>query len=176
MTYYPTLKSYFTGGGLLDIAFANAQFNIIQALEYDKESCETYRHNFPSHKMCHEDIRNKKVLVQERSDIHAYTYPCTKYSTVADIHGTRTGDDLFLHAFRHTALELPEAFVIENVPGMKKFEIVMECFTKLPYYFTTVFCPIDAANWLPQKRERLIIFGTRKPFDFREPKKGKEFR
>jgi DNA (cytosine-5)-methyltransferase 1 len=164
----PTVKSYFAGAGLLEIGLMQAKLEIIQSLEYDREACKTHRHNF-NHGVLEEDITQMTVFSQEQSDIHAYAYPCTKYSTIADIHNARNGDDLFLHAFRHTALELPEAFVIENVPGMRKFKIVMECFTKMPYYYTTVFCPVDAANWLPQRRERLIILGTRKPFSFSAP-------
>jgi len=99
----------------------------------------------------------------------ALTLPCKKYSTIANIHGTRTGDELFLHAFRHITLEKPEAFVVENVPGMRKFKVVMECFTKIPDYYVNVFCPLDAANWLPQKRSRLILIGTRKPFSITAP-------
>ncbi len=98
------------------------------------------------------------------------TYPCTKYSAIADIHDTRTGDDLFLHFFRHIAIEKPEMYIVENVPGMKKFKVVMEAMTKLPDYYVNVFCPVDAANWLPQRRKRLILIGTRKPFAISEPK------
>jgi DNA (cytosine-5)-methyltransferase 1 len=54
---------------------------------------------------------------------------------------------------------------------MKKFEVVMEAMTKLPNYYVTVFCPVDALNWLPQQRKRLILIGTKKPFNPREPKK-----
>jgi DNA (cytosine-5)-methyltransferase 1 len=102
-----------------------------------------------------------------------FTYPCTKYSAIADIHGTRTGDELFLHALRHIALKRPEMYVIENVPGMKKFKIVMEAMTKLPDYYITVFCPIEATNWLPQRRDRLIVIATRKPFYIAAPKPEK---
>lgn len=52
------------------------------------------------------------------------TYPRTKYSPIGDIHGVRTGDDLFLHFFRHVAIRRPELYVVENVPGMKKFPVV----------------------------------------------------
>jgi DNA (cytosine-5)-methyltransferase 1 len=52
---------------------------------------------------------------------------------------------------------------------MRKFKVVMEAMTKLPDYYVNVFCPIDAANWLPQRRKRLILIGTRKPFTINEP-------
>ena len=97
------------------------------------------------------------------------TYPCTKYSPIADIHGVRTGDDLFLHFFRHVAIRRPEVYVVENVPGMKKFPVVMEAMTKLPDYYVHVACPVKTSIWLPQKRDRLIIIGSKQSFAWREP-------
>lgn len=127
-----------------------------------------------SHAVLNVDIKDKTVLEQPQTDIIVGTYPCTKYSSIADIHGTRTGDDLFLHFFRHIAIEKPEMYIVENVPGMKKFKVVMEAMTKLPDYYVNVFCPVDAANWLPQRRKRLILFGTRKPFSISEPSEIKK--
>jgi DNA (cytosine-5)-methyltransferase 1 len=45
----------------------------------------------------------------------------------------------------------------------------MEAMTKLPDYYVNVFCPVDASNWLPQKRKRLILIGTRKHFTISSP-------
>jgi len=42
--------------------------------------------------------------------------------------------------------------------------------TKLPEYYVNVFCPVDASNWLPQRRKRLILIGTRKSFLIAAPK------
>jgi DNA (cytosine-5)-methyltransferase 1 len=42
--------------------------------------------------------------------------------------------------------------------------MVMEAMTKLPDYYVIYFCPVDASLWLPQKRQRLILIGTRKTF------------
>lgn len=168
MTYRPIGKSYFSGCGGLDGSLIESGCEIIQSLEYDPHCCATLRKNF-SHKVVEMDIRKATVLDQPKSDFIAITYPCDRYSTIADIHGTRTGDSLFLDAFRHVALELPEAFLLENVPGMRKFKVVMECFTKIPNYYVNIFCPVDAAIWLPQRRERLIIIATRKPFNISAP-------
>jgi DNA (cytosine-5)-methyltransferase 1 len=52
---------------------------------------------------------------------------------------------------------------------MKKFKVVMEAMTKLPDYYVNVFCPVDASNWLPQKRKRLILIGTTKQFSISSP-------
>lgn len=158
-----TAKSYFSGAGGMDLGLIEAGINIIQSYEIDKTCCETLRNNF-DHEICEADITKITVLDQPEADVYVGTFPCTKYSTAADIHGTRTGDDLFLHFFRHVALARPEMYIVENVPGMRKFRVVMEALTKLPDYYVRVECPVDAKIWLPQKRKRLILIGTRRPF------------
>jgi DNA (cytosine-5)-methyltransferase 1 len=76
---------------------------------------------------------------------------------------------LFLHFFRHLAIRKPEIYAVENVPGMKKFPVVMEAMTSLPDYYVNVFCPVKSETWLPQRRDRLIILGSKKPFLWRQP-------
>lgn len=66
-------------------------------------------------------------------------------------------------------LQGQKCIIIENVPGMRKFQVVIEAMTKLPDYYVNVFCPVDASNWLPQSRKRLILIGTRKQFSAETP-------
>ena len=169
--YKPTAKGYFSGCGGMEIGLMQAGVNVIQSLDLDAEAtaCMKANSHYFSHPVLTVDIKDVTVLEQPKTDIIVGTYPCTKYSAIADIHGTRTGDDLFLHFFRHIAIEKPEMYIVENVPGMKKFKVVMEAMTKLPDYYVNVFCPVDALNWLPQRRKRLILIGTRKPFFISAP-------
>ena len=169
--YRPTAKGYFSGCGGMEIGLMQAGINIIQSLDLDTEATDCMKMNshYFSHAVLTADIKDKTVLEQPATDIIVGTYPCTKYSPIADIHGTRTGDDLFLHFFRHIAIEQPEMYIVENVPGMKKFKVVMEAMTKLPDYYVNVFCPVDAANWLPQRRKRLILIGTKKLYTLNAP-------
>ncbi len=167
----PRANSYFSGMGLMDIGLMEAGVNVRQSLDLDIDainSMKLNRHRF-NHMILHRDIKDMKVLTQSDCDVMVMTYPCTKYSPIADIHGTRTGDELYLHAFRHIALKQPEMYVLENVPGMKKFPIVMEAMTRLPQYYVTVFCPVETTNWLPQKRDRLIMIASKKPFTIDHP-------
>lgn len=169
--YSPSAKGYFSGCGGMELGVMLAGVDVIQSLDIDIEStnCMNSNNHYFSHTILNTDIKEKTVLEQPATDIIIGTYPCTKYSAIADIHGTRTGDDLFLHFFRHIAIEKPEMYVVENVPGMQKFKVVMEAMAKLPDYYINIFCPIDASNWLPQRRKRLILFGSRKPFTFSSP-------
>lgn len=170
--YKPTAKGYFSGIGIFEMGLQSAGINLIQSLDFDKGATNIMNLNpqYFSHNILHEDIKEMRVTRQPQSDIVIGTYPCTKYSDIADIHNVRTGDELYLHFFRHVAIELPEVFVLENVPGMRKFPVVMEAMTKLPNYYVKVFCPVNALNWLPQDRKRVIIIGTKRQFRLRGPK------
>ncbi|MCE3068250.1 MULTISPECIES: DNA cytosine methyltransferase [Yersinia] len=167
-----TVNSYFCGAGLMDSGLIDAGLIINQAFEMDSDACKTYRANHGEHiKQC--DIANELVLEQDSCDGMVFTYPCTKYSTIGDIHGVRTGDELFLHALRHLAVARPEFYVVENVPGMRAFPVVMEAMTKMPDYYVHIFCPIKSETWLPQRRDRLIIIGTKRSFAIRPPEHTK---
>ena len=172
--YKPTAKGYFSGCGGLELGVIQAGIKVIQSLELDTEavSCMKANHHYFSHPILTTDIKAITVLEQQTTDIILGAYPCTKYSAIADIHRTRTGDDLFLHFFRHIAIEQPEMYIVENVPGMRKFKVVMEAMTKLPNYYVNLFCPVDAAIWLPQRRKRLILIGTKKPFSISFPEQN----
>jgi DNA (cytosine-5)-methyltransferase 1 len=159
-----TAKSYFSGAGGMDLGLLQAGINVIQSYEISTKCCNTLRENF-KHEINETDITKITVLDQIEADAYIGTFPCTRYSTIADINGTRSGDDLFLHFFRHIVLARPEMFVVENVPGMKKFNVVMETLTKIPEYYVRVECPVNANLWLPQDRKRLILFGTKRPFN-----------
>lgn len=170
-----TAKSYFSGAGGMDLGLVQAGINILESYEIDKTCCETLRNNF-THEVHETDISKITVLDQQNADVYVGTFPCTRYSAIADIHGTRNGDDLFLHFFRHVALTRPEMYIVENVPGMKKFRVVMEALTKLPEYYVRVECPVNANMWLPQERKRLIVIGSKKPFDNLEYPNAKPIR
>lgn len=109
-----TAKSYFSGAGGMDLGMIEAGIEVIESYEIDRAACDTLRTNF-GHTVNESDITQITVLDQQDADVYIGTFPCTKYSAIADIHGTRTGDDLFLHFFRHVALAQPEAYIIENV-------------------------------------------------------------
>ena len=106
--YKPTLNSYFSGAGLLDIGLMKTGIEIQQSYEIDKDAVKVQEHNL-DHEVIQSDLAFKLVEDENHADVIAFTYPCTNYSTIGDIHGGRTGDDLYLHALRHMAARLLEA-------------------------------------------------------------------
>lgn len=174
--YRPTANGYFSGAGLMEIGLMQAGIELKQSLDLDTHAVESMRRNpqYFNHTILQRDIKDILVKEQYDADMIVGTYPCNHYSPIADLFGSRTGDDLFLHFFRHIAIKQPEMYIVENVPGMKKFHVVMEAMTQLPGYYVNVFCPVDAACWLPQRRERLILVGTKKPFTIAAPRPAKK--
>jgi len=159
---------FFAGVGVMEIGLERGGLTIRRSFEIDGKCCRVQRANF-RHEVVQVDIARKLVTDYPRPDVMVATWPCTKYSDAADIHGTRTGDELYLHFLRHLAIHRPEIFVAENVPGMRKFPLVMETMTKLAGYYVQVFCPVSSQLWLPQRRDRLIIIGSRRRFAWRPP-------
>lgn len=115
----------------MDEGLRRSGVTIQQSFEIDPVCCATLQANF-THEICQGDFRQKLVADEKHSHVMVAAYPCNRYSGIADISGTRTGDDLYLHYFRHVAIRRPEMYVLENVPGMKKFPVVMEAMTRLP--------------------------------------------
>jgi DNA (cytosine-5)-methyltransferase 1 len=165
----PTVKSYFSGCGGMDLGLADAGLDVVESFEIDRTCCDQLGQL--GHKVTQCDITGITVLDQQDADVYVGTFPCQRYSLAGEIHGVRTGDDLFLHFFRHVALARPEVYVVENVPGMRKFRVVMEALTKLPDYYVRVECPVDATAWVPQRRRRLILIGSKRPMRIEEPER-----
>ena len=167
----PIAESFFSGASLIDVGLARAGVEVVRSYELDAKCVKVARQNGHNSIQC--DITQKLVKGHGKSNVRVFTWPCTKYSTIADIHGCRTGDDLYLHGLRHMVIDRPDVFVCENVPGMRKFPLVMEVLTELSGYYVTVFCPVQSQLWLPQQRDRLIIIGSRKAFNWRLPKSSR---
>src|SRR4051812_48870861 len=114
----------------MDAGLERGGLKVQQSFEIDSKCCATLRLNF-DHEIVEIDMTRKLVAEEKPAEVLVATYPCTRYSAIADIHGCRTGDELYLHYFRHVAIHRPEIYVMENVPGMRKFPVVMEAMTKL---------------------------------------------
>lgn len=85
-----TAKSYFSGAGGMDLGLIQAGIDVIESFEIDEKCCSTLTKNF-RHKVNRTDITTITVLDQPEADIYVGTFPCTRYSTAADISKTRTG-------------------------------------------------------------------------------------
>ncbi len=176
------LKVYglFTGGGGLDIGFKEAGFEIIGASDIWKESEKTMRLNYPKIPFLCKDIRtltSAEILDSTKGvkpDVIIGGPPCQGFSVMGDKNSADPRNVLFESYVRLVDDLEPSCFVFENVKGIKSMfkgrylNMVANSFSKIGYdIYLKVLNSKDYG--VPQKRERVIIVGTKINNSFKYP-------
>lgn len=168
-----TVASLFTGAGGLDIGFEEfGKFKVIFASDIEEECGRTYNYNFPGVPFTCKDIRmiTSKDILSETGGVYPDVIiggpPCQGFSVMGD---KNSGDprNLLFEAYARLVKDLkPKCFVFENVKGIKsmfngKYLVdIANSFSSLGY--DIYFDILDSSDYgVPQKRERVIIVGTR---------------
>ena len=163
-----TSAHFFAGCGGDVTGFAMAGLKPVMALEIGKDRCQTLRHNHPDLKVVEKPVQDFTLAeypAEQRALVHCYSFPCQKYSLAAAVHGTRTGDNLYLEALREAVLMWPEVIVVENVMGFRHFKRAMETWQNLAHYHTTEM--IVRGEWFSlQRKTRIFLILHRQLFKF----------
>lgn len=166
----------FCGAGGLSLGFDKAGFENVFAIEIEPDFAETYRRNFPQHKLIVDDIRNIdndkiKALVNNKDvDVIIGGPPCQGFSIAGNIGRTLIEDernDLFKEFVRFVACIQPKLFVMENVAAMathlkgRTIRSVVEAFEDTGY--RVKYKVLNSSDYeIPQERRRIVIVGVRK--------------
>jgi len=159
---------FFSGAGGDVTGFKMAGLKPVMALEIGADRCATLRHNHTELNIFEKPIQQFTLAEYpaDQAHVHFYTYPCHRYTKGAAIHGTQTGDSLYLEVLREAVLKWPEVIVIENVLGMRHFKRVMETWTNLAHYYCTEM--VIQGEWFGlQKKTRIFLILHRQPFLFK---------
>jgi len=167
-----TAIELFCGAGGLALGMHNAGINSKLLVDFDKDSIKTLQQNRPEwNSTCASvmdiDLHEYKSAI----DIMAGGFPCQSFSYAgkslgfADTRGT-----LFYEYARLIDQVKPRLVIGENVKGLlnhdegRTLSAIVNELENLGY---RVACKVLRAQFLdvPQKRERLIIFGIRKDID-----------
>jgi DNA (cytosine-5)-methyltransferase 1 len=137
------------------------------AVEMDAHRCRTLRHNHPGLKVVEGPIQRLTLADYPAEPLPFFflTFPCDHYTVATNVHGTWTGDSLYLEALREVILRMPELVCVENVWGMRKFKRVMETFRALPLYHCTELVGYGE-DFTLQRKKRLFLLLHRQPFAF----------
>ena len=158
--------SLFSGAGGMDLGFIQAGHEVVWAIDNDRDCCETYRKNIGDH-IVEGDISEMDSKSIPDGDIVIGGFPCQGFSVA---NTTRTAEDprngLYLEMVRIVKSKRPEYFVAENVKGLASaeegtvLEKILSDFSSAGYRCS--YKILNAADYgVPQKRERIIIIGTR---------------
>lgn len=183
-----TYIDLFSGSGGFSLGFDNKGFQNIFSIDIEPSFCETYKYNFPNHKLIEKDICQlsdaevRYLKEVEDVDVVIGGPPCQGFSIAGNI-GRKFIDDprnkLFKEFVRIVKVINPRFFVLENVArlynhnkGDTRKEIIND-FENLGY---RVECKIlNAADYgVPQMRNRVIFIGTRFNQKIEFPKKTVE--
>lgn len=175
----------FSGCGGLSLGFIKDGYTVKKAVEFDASIANTYKINHPEVDMIVDDICNidhSGIFKKGDVDVIIGGPPCQGFSMAGARIRTGFIDDprnyLFKHYFNVVKTVRPAVFIMENVKGImtmqngKIFEEILSIFSnpamlggepyKLHY---KIMRAVDFG--VPQKRERIIIIGTKKDnFDF----------
>lgn len=171
-----TFVDLFCGCGGLSKGLEMAGLEGICGLDFFKEACMTYEHNF-NHPFINGDIKlaeNKQAFYEtvkrqlngRRLNVVAGGFPCQGFSMA----GNRIVDDprnsLYKELLEIVSKLQPEFVICENVKGLRSMlngaveAKIIEDFRKAGYEMrVALLCAAD--YFTPQKRERVIFIGNR---------------
>lgn len=171
----------FAGIGGLRRAMEGAGGRCVFTSEWDRFAQQTYHANFPDNRPIAGDIREVDPQDIPDHDVLVAGFPCQPFSiagvskknALGRAHGflDETQGTLFFDVLRILMHHRPAAFMLENVKNLKShdkgrtFEVIRRALTEeLGYTLHTQI--IDAANFVPQHRERIVMVGFRETTDF----------
>lgn len=171
----------FAGIGGLRRAMEGAGGRCVFTSEWDRFAQQTYHANFPDNRPIAGDIREVDPEDIPDHDVLVAGFPCQPFSiagvskknALGRAHGflDETQGTLFFDVLRILMHHRPAAFMLENVKNLKShdkgrtFEVIRRALTEeLGYTLHTQI--IDAANFVPQHRERIVMVGFRETTDF----------
>jgi DNA (cytosine-5)-methyltransferase 1 len=167
----------FAGAGGMSLGFEQAGFDVVAAVEIDPVHCATHKFNFPHCAVLPRsvvgltgaEIRIAAGIGSRRVDVIFGGAPCQGFSMI----GQRALDDprnVLVRDFLRIVAELDASyFVFENVKGLtvgehRQFlDEIVSMANELGYDVRLPWKVLDAAHFgVPQHRERLFLFGTKK--------------
>ncbi len=159
-----TFIDLFAGIGGTRIAFEKNGGKCVFSSEWDPNAQKTYKANFGE--TPHGDIKKINPLDIPNFDVLVGGFPCQPFSSVGKRQGFlhETQGTLFYDIAKIIDTKRPQAFLLENVPGLlthnkgETFQTILDVLDKLDYQ---VFHQIlDASDFgVPQKRKRIYIVG-----------------
>lgn len=164
----------FAGCGGFSTGFKKVGFNIVGAIEFDKNAALSYKENHKNTKLYLDDIRKLDIETVKNDlppiDVIIGGPPCQGFSIAGkrDINDQR--NSLPLEFIRYINYFKPKIFVMENVKGILSMDegrlinFFLEEFKQAGYVVKLKLIPAVKYG-IPQLRERVIIVGVREDID-----------
>ncbi len=175
----------FAGAGGLALGLEQAGIETVLHVDNDKYCCETLSKNRPNWNVICSDV-SKIDFKPYKGKVNIVTggFPCQAFSYAGKKLGFEDTRGTLFYEFARCVKETePLVFVAENVRGLishdngRTLKTIVEIFESLGYDIQTKL--LNAVNYnVPQKRERIVIVGTKKNTNikFEYPKESKKIK
>lgn len=189
-----SIVSLFAGCGGLDLGFkggffflnkkySRLNYDIVWANDLDENACYTFRKNLGD-TIVAGDInkiltsKNGHEPLPEKADVVLGGFPCQDFSHAGKRRGFSSKRGLLYQSMAEVIKRTkPKMFVAENVRGLltmdkgKAIETIIKYFDGLGYHVVPQLY-LAADYGVPQRRERVVIVGTKKGYlpPFKHPK------
>ena len=185
LTQKDTIKTIelFAGTGGIALGLEQSGIEALAYVEIDKYCCETLRRNRPNWAVIEDDIRNVDFnSFRGQADIVTGGFPCQAFSYAGKKLGFEDTRGTLFYEFARCIKEVePLIFMAENVRGLishddgRTLETILGIFEELGY--NVKYELLNAVNYgVPQKRERVIIIGTKPGVSFEFPERELEIK
>ncbi len=181
-----TFIDLFAGAGGMSAGFGMENFELLGALEIEKNYFETFKKNHTETNqgfLITDDITKNEVKDKIKSIANHQKVglvvggpPCQGFSYAGWRNPEDTRNQLFKDFFEIVKDVRPEFFVMENVAGiltMRNGQVVKEItevFSEIGYY-VNIPLKLNAEDYgVPQKRRRIFIIGSLKNVKIKSPK------
>jgi DNA (cytosine-5)-methyltransferase 1 len=162
------LIDLFSGAGGLSLGLSRAGYEVQAAVEKSRDAMDTYAMHEPDAVHFNQDVRGLSFeSYRGKIDVVAGGPPCQPFSIGGLRKATDDSRDMIPEFIRCLKEIQPEAFIMENVPGLTLkgtrpyFEGVLAQLSSAGYLLNWAL--VNAAEYgVPQKRRRLIILGSKK--------------
>jgi DNA (cytosine-5)-methyltransferase 1 len=154
--------TFFAGAGGACSGLEQAGFEVIWANEYYSPIADIWQLNHPGAMLDRRDILEIPIEEIPDADLHWYSPPCPEHSLAKHNRTGGTDKEDISIAKKLGAIimaKLPEAIVIENVPGYAKSHSFNHLLTVLSHCgYNVSWAVLNAADYgTPQSRQRLIL-------------------
>jgi len=145
-----------------------ASFRCVWANDNDKYACQVYRERFGNKELVEENVWKIKAKEIPNHELLTGGFPCQSFSVAGKRRGFQdiTRGTLFFKICAVLRTKKPRYLLLENVKGLlshdkgRTFAIILLSLDELGY--DVEWQVLNTKYWLPQNRERVFIFGTRR--------------
>jgi DNA (cytosine-5)-methyltransferase 1 len=169
--------SLFSGLGGDTLGLTNANVDVVAYNELDKIFCKSHEENFPNSVLLHDDGVNDITKLpdeifekyKDNVDIIFAGFPCQSFSNAGKKQANDPRGQLFKEFLRAAKIIEPTMIIGENVKGLLSrkttsgepyIDVIVKEFENIGYNVEYKVLKVNEYG-VPQKRERLIIIGTK---------------